>query len=89
MLSAEDKGIVKRILVQEGQQVKEGDLLMELDRTMSESNLNALKKEISYYDINIRRIMAELSDKPFLTEAGADEFIPEPPVGEKGEAGVL
>ena len=40
-------------------------------RTMSESDLNALKKEISYYDINIRRIMAELSDKPFLAEAGA------------------
>ena len=71
VLQAEDKGIVKRILVQEGQQVKEGDLLMELDRTMSESDLNALKKEISYYDINIRRIMAELSDKPFLAEAGA------------------
>ena len=71
VLQAEDKGIVKHILVQEGQQVKEGDLLMELDRTMSESDLNALKKEISYYDINIRRIMAELSDKPFLAEAGA------------------
>ncbi len=69
VLQSEDKGIVKRILVQEGQKVKEGELLMELDRTMSESDLNALMKEISYYDINIRRILAELSDKPFLTEA--------------------
>ena len=66
VLQAEDKGIVKRILVQEGQHVKEGDLLMELDRTMSESDLNALKKEIAYYDINIRRIMAELEDRPFV-----------------------
>ncbi len=73
VLQAEDKGIVKRILVQEGQQVKEGELLMELDRTMSESDLNALKKEIGYYDINIRRIMAELGNKPFLAEAGAGE----------------
>ena len=70
VLQAEDKGIVKRILVQEGQQVKEGDLLMELDRTMSESDLNALKKEIGYYDINIRRIMAELGNRPFMTEVG-------------------
>ena len=44
VLQSEDKGIVKRILVQEGQKVKEGELLMELDRTMSESDLNALKK---------------------------------------------
>lgn len=66
VLQAEDKGIVKRILVQEGQHVKEGELLMELDRTMSESDLNALKKEIAYYDINIRRIMAELENRPFV-----------------------
>ncbi len=71
VLQAEDKGIVKRILVQEGQQVKEGDLLMELDRTMSESDLNALKKEIAYYDTNIRRIMAELEDKPFLPDTNS------------------
>jgi len=71
VLQSEDKGIVKRILVQEGQKVKEGDLLMELDRTMSESDLNALKKEIAYYNTNIRRIMAELEDKPFMPEAGS------------------
>lgn len=70
VLQSEDKGIVKRILVQEGQKVKKGELLMELDRTMSESDLNALKKEISYYDINIRRILAELADKPFMPETG-------------------
>ena len=69
VLQAEDKGIVKRILVQEGQRVKEGELLMELDRTMSESDLNALKKEIAYYELNIRRIMAELGNKPFIAGA--------------------
>lgn len=72
VLQSEDKGIVKRILVQEGQKVKEGELLMELDRTMSESDLNALKKEIAYYDINIRRILAELEDKPFVPGAGSE-----------------
>lgn len=72
VLQSEDKGIVKRILVQEGQKVKEGELLMELDRTMSESDLNTLKKEIAYYDINIRRILAELENKPFVPGAGSE-----------------
>ena len=72
VLQSEDKGIVKRILVQEGQKVKQGELLMELDRTMSESDLNALKKEIAYYDINIRRILAELENKPFVPGAGGE-----------------
>ena len=72
VLQSEDKGIVKRILVQEGQKVKEGELLMELDRTMSESDLNALKKEIAYYDINIRRVLAELENKPFVPGSGGE-----------------
>ena len=72
VLQSEDKGIVKRILVQEGQKVKEGELLMELDRTVSESDLNALKKEIAYYDISIRRILAELENKPFVPGAGGE-----------------
>ena len=71
VLQAEDKGIVKRILVQEGQKVKRGELLMELDRTMSESDLNALKKEIAYYNTNIRRILAELEDKLFVAGEGS------------------
>ena len=70
VLQSEDKGIVKRILVQEGQRVRQGELLMELDRTMSESDLNALKKEIAYYDMNIKRILAELEDKPFVPDTG-------------------
>ncbi len=72
VLQSEDKGIVKRILVQEGQKVKQGELLMELDRTMSESDLNALKKEIAYYDINIHRILSELENKPFVPSAGGE-----------------
>ena len=72
VLQSEDKGIVKRILVQEGQKVKQGELLMELDRTMSESDLNALKKEIAYYAIYIRRILAELENKHFVPGAGGE-----------------
>ena len=73
VLQSEDKGIVKRILVQEGSKVKEGQLLMELDRTMSESDLNALKKELSHYDMAIKRAEAELQNKPFVVKVGSDK----------------
>lgn len=72
VLQSEDKGIVKRILVQEGSKVKEGQLLMELDRTMSESDLNALKKDLIHYDMVIKRAEAELQNKPFVVKVGSN-----------------
>ena len=70
VLQAEDKGIVKQILVQEGQFVHKDELLMELDPTLSESDLNALKKEIKYHELTIERIMAELEHRPFVIPQG-------------------
>ena len=41
VLQSEDKGIVKRILAQEGQKVRQGDLLMELDLDKMSADLKA------------------------------------------------
>ncbi|MDO4177808.1 MAG: HlyD family type I secretion periplasmic adaptor subunit [Phascolarctobacterium sp.] len=68
-LQAEDKGIVRNILVKNGDRVTEGQILMELDRTMSESDLNAVKKNIAYYELNIDRITSELEGKPLVIPA--------------------
>lgn len=66
VLQAEDKGIVRNILVKNGDHVEEGQILMEMDRTMSEADLNSIKKNIAFYELNIERINAQLSDKPLV-----------------------
>lgn len=68
-LQAEDKGIVKNILVKNGQHVKKGDILLELDPTYSESDLQTLKKNIAFYELNMERINAELNNQPFVIKA--------------------
>lgn len=69
VLQAEDKGIVKNILVKNGQHVKKGETLLELDPTYSESDLQALKKNIAFYELNMERINAELSGQPFVIKS--------------------
>lgn len=58
-IQAEDKGVVRKIYVKEGQKVKAGDLLVELDQTTTEADLQAIRKEIAYYALETERLLAE------------------------------
>lgn len=66
-----EAGIVKEILVQEGQQVKAGQILMRMDPTLALADLNALRTELQQKSIAIRRIDAELAGQPFV--AGSND----------------
>ena len=65
VVQAEDKGVVKAIHVRDGQRVKQGELLVELDQTISAADLMRLKKEVAYYALDIARLQAEQSGLPF------------------------
>lgn len=65
-LQSEDKGIVSKINVKNGDHVTEGQVLMTLDPTYTEADLNTLKKDIAYYELNLERVLAELGNKPFI-----------------------
>lgn len=64
-LQAEDKGIVKQIYIREGQQVKKGETLIELDRVISAADVERIKKEVMYYTLEIQRLLAEKEGRPF------------------------
>ncbi|THF66240.1 HlyD family type I secretion periplasmic adaptor subunit [Pseudothauera nasutitermitis] len=63
-----EAGIIKEILVQEGEQVSAGQVLMRMDALTSEADLDALTAEHANKRLTLVRIDAELSGKPF--EAG-------------------
>ncbi len=58
-VQSESKGVVKAIYVKEGQRVKKGELLVELDPTSTGADLARLKKEIAYYEMDVARLQAE------------------------------
>lgn len=58
-VQAEDKAVVKAIHVKEGQEVKAGEVLVELDPTVSAADLERFRKEVVHYSLEIERLLAE------------------------------
>jgi HlyD family secretion protein len=61
-----DSGVVKEILVKEGQLVKAGQVLMRMDSALSDSDLKALSADSHNKRIALRRIDAQLADRQFV-----------------------
>ena len=64
-----DGGVVKEILVREGELVKAGQVLMRMDSTLSDSDLKALTVDHQNKRLALRRIDAQLSGSPFMRRA--------------------
>ena len=71
-VQVKNKGIVKEILVEEGQLVKEGDIIVVLDPTTTSADYDSLKKRAAYYKLDLQRLTAELTQQPFVPEEDPD-----------------
>lgn len=58
-----EQGLIRGILVSEGQQVKTGQVLMRLDPTLSDADGKAISSDYLSRQIALRRIDAELADQ--------------------------
>lgn len=65
-----EAGIVKEILVREGETVRAGQVLMRMDGLMTEADAKSLKSDYDRKSLTLRRIDAELSGTPFRGSPG-------------------
>ncbi|CAG0976732.1 partial Hemolysin secretion protein D, plasmid, partial [Rhodocyclaceae bacterium] len=65
-----ESGIVKEILVREGAVVRSGQTLMRMDTLVADADAKSLEAEHRRKRLSLRRIDAELANKPFRVEAG-------------------
>jgi hemolysin D len=65
-----EAGIVKQILVKEGERVRAGQILMQMDALVTEADTKSISADAARKRLSIRRIDAELANQPFKTEAG-------------------
>ena len=56
-----DAGIVQEILVKEGEQVKQGQVLMRMDMQLAEADTRTIGNELALRSLQLRRIDAELA----------------------------
>ena len=70
-------GIVKDILVHEGQNVDQGQILMHLDDTRFSSSFREGKLKEQTMEIKIARLTSELNNKPFKISTELSKIFPE------------
>src|SRR5438094_2442926 len=65
-----EQGIVKEILVKEGERVEEGRVLIRMDAALTEADVKSIQAEYDNKRLALRRIDAQLAGKPPSRERG-------------------
>jgi hemolysin D len=65
-----DSGVVREILVKDGEQVKAGQVLMRMDTQVSDADAATVDNDLHLRQLQLRRIQAELNDVPFAPAKG-------------------
>ncbi len=67
-----ESGVVKELLVGEGDAVKAGQVLARLDTTLASADKTGIASDLATQQLQARRIEAELADQPMSSKAGDD-----------------
>jgi HlyD family secretion protein len=65
-----ESGIVKEILVREGDRVRAGQVLMRMDTLITDADARSIQADLDRKRLALRRVDAELADTPFQPRAG-------------------
>ncbi|ADR33862.1 type I secretion membrane fusion protein, HlyD family [Sulfuricurvum kujiense DSM 16994] len=60
-----ETGVIGSILVKEGQSVKKGEVLMEIDPSVTQSDLASKQKNLTLLELEIERLDAQINDRAF------------------------
>ena len=67
-----EAGVVKELLVNEGDAVKQGQVLARLDTTLASADKASVSSDLATQQMQMRRLEAELADQPMRPKAGDD-----------------
>ena len=65
-----EQGVIRDILVNEGELVRAGQVLMRMDTTLTEADGKTLEADTQGKRLTLRRIDAELTEHPFIRQPG-------------------
>jgi HlyD family secretion protein len=65
-----ESGVIKEILVREGDQVRAGQVLIRMDALITDADARAIQTDLQRHQLTLRRVDAELADVPLQLLAG-------------------
>ena len=68
-----ETGVISSILITEGQHVKKGQVLMEIDPSVTESDLASKQQNLALLELETDRLNALINDRPFIPNPGCKE----------------
>lgn len=70
VLQPAEAGVVREVLVRDGEAVKAGQVLLRMDATTASADLSTLRADAALKSLSLRRIDSELRGTPFLVQSG-------------------
>lgn len=68
-----ETGVISSINIKEGDYIKKGQVLMQIDPSVTETSLDVKEKDFLIFDFQIKRIEALLSNKPLILDSTSFE----------------
>ena len=68
-----ETGVISSILIHEGQHVTKGQLLMEIDPSVTESDLESKQQNLALLQLETDRLNALINDRPFIPNPACKE----------------
>ena len=75
IVQSQNKGAIKELMVREGDHVEAGQVLLTLDTTKTQADVDQLKKQVAYFQMTVSRLQAEMNDEPFLPPNNEDGIL--------------
>lgn len=69
MLQPIETGVISAILVKDGEFVRKGDLLIAIDPSVNDTNIESKRKNLSHFEVEITRLEALIAKKEFKVPA--------------------
>lgn len=75
VLQPVEKGVISKILIKEGDYVKKGQVLMQIDPSITETSLDTKQKEFYVLELQTKRLKALIENKPFMLNEHSNEAL--------------
>lgn len=70
-----EAGVIREILVDDGDTVEKGQVLLRMDPTVNDADRNATQRELTTMQLQLRRIEAELASQPLRRNANDEALL--------------